>query len=100
MPPGQETMAIIIDYKTASLRSSPSISQGLKVEPLLLSASPAEPCSQVLNILQQHYVERLGRGIIVNLPTLLSFFYKAIAPFLDPVTREKVVYASLTDIPF
>jgi len=45
---------------------------------------------QVLTILQQHYVETLGRAIVVNLPPLLSFFYKGISPFLDPVTRDKV----------
>lgn len=26
----------------------------------------------------------------VNLPTILAFFYKGIAPFMDPVTRDKV----------
>lgn len=45
---------------------------------------------QVLTILQQHYVETLGRAIVVNLPPLLNFFYKGISPFLDPVTRDKV----------
>ena len=45
---------------------------------------------QVLNILQQHYVETLGRAFVVNLPMLLNFFYKGIAPFLDPATRDKV----------
>jgi hypothetical protein len=43
----------------------------------------------VLTILQQHYVETLGRAIVVNLPYLLNFFYKGISPFLDPVTRDK-----------
>ena len=46
--------------------------------------------SKVLNILQQHYVETLGRALVVNLPILLNFFYKGISPFLDPVTRDKV----------
>lgn len=45
---------------------------------------------QVLHILQNHYVETLGRGLVVNLPMLLNFFYKGISPFLDPVTRDKV----------
>ena len=44
---------------------------------------------KVLNILQQHYVETLGRALVVNLPYLLNFFYKGISPFLDPVTRDK-----------
>ena len=52
-------------------------------------ADPTHPF-QVLTILQQHYVETLGRAIVVNLPTILSFFYKGISPFLDPITRDKV----------
>ncbi|HEV7736609.1 MAG TPA: hypothetical protein VGO47_04455 [Chlamydiales bacterium] len=54
-----------------------------------MQKSPANT-AQVLNILQQHYVERLGRAIVVNLPLLLNFFYKGISPFLDPVTKDKV----------
>lgn len=46
--------------------------------------------SQTLTILQQHYVETLGRALVVNLPMILNFFYKGISPFLDPVTRDKV----------
>ena len=65
---------IIVDYKSTTLRTNPSISVARKV----------------LTILQHHYVETLGRAIVVNLPTILSFFYKGIAPFLDPVTREKM----------
>ncbi|GLB43643.1 putative divergent CRAL/TRIO domain containing protein [Lyophyllum shimeji] len=74
MPPGQESVVIIVDYKCTTLRTNPSISVARKV----------------LQILQQHYVETLGRAIVVNLPVLLSFFYKGIAPFLDPVTRDKM----------
>lgn len=74
MPPGQESLVIIVDYKTTTLRTNPSISVA----------------SKVLTILQQHYVETLGRAIVTNLPMLLNFFYKGISPFLDPVTRDKV----------
>lgn len=74
MPPGQESLVILVDYKSTTIRTNPSISIA----------------SKVLSILQQHYVETLGRAIIVNLPMLLSFFYKGISPFLDPVTRDKV----------
>jgi len=74
MLPGQESLMIIVDYKSTTLRTNPSISVARKV----------------LTILQYHYVETLGRAIVVNLPTILSFFYKGIAPFLDPVTREKM----------
>lgn len=74
MPPDQESLVIIVDYKSTTLRTNPSISVARKV----------------LNILQQHYCETLGRALVVNLPMLLSFFYKGISPFLDPVTRDKM----------
>ncbi len=28
-------------------------------------------------------------GLVVNMPGILAFFYKAISPFMDPVTRDK-----------
>ncbi|KAF7312721.1 CRAL/TRIO domain-containing protein [Mycena indigotica] len=74
MPLGQESVAIIVDYKSTTLRTNPSIAVARKV----------------LNILQRHYAETLGRAIVVNLPPLLNFFFKGISPFLDPVTREKM----------
>ncbi|KAH9058264.1 CRAL/TRIO domain-containing protein [Lactarius vividus] len=74
MPPGQESLMIVVDYKSTTLRTNPSISVARKV----------------LTILQHHYVETLGRALVVNLPTILSFFYRGIAPFLDPVTRDKM----------
>ena len=90
---------IIVDYKTTTLRTNPSISVASKVseQPTLGLVDHAHPF-QVLTILQQHYVETLGRAIVVNLPPLLSFFYKGIAPFLDPVTRDKVGLGSPTPI--
>jgi len=74
MPPGQESLVILVDYKSTTLRTNPSISVARKA----------------LTILQQHYVETLGRAFVVNLPAILSFFYRAISPFLDPVTRDKM----------
>ena len=74
MPPGQDSLVIIVDYKSTTLRTNPSIGVARKV----------------LTILQQHYVETLGRALVVNLPMILNFFYKGISPFLDPVTRDKM----------
>lgn len=48
MPPGQETTALLINFKNSSSSGSPSVGQG----------------KQVLNILQGHYPERLGRACI------------------------------------
>ena len=47
---------------------------------------------QVLNILQNHYPERLGRAFVINVPFLLNAFYKMINPFIDPVTKEKLKF--------
>jgi len=47
---------------------------------------------QVLNILQDHYPERLGRAFVINVPFLLNAFYKMINPFIDPVTRAKLKF--------
>lgn len=68
-------MSIVVDYKSTTLRTNPSISVARKV----------------LHILQAHYPETLGRGLVVNLPRILAFFYNGIAPFMDPVTRDKVI---------
>jgi len=46
----------------------------------------------VLNILQDHYPERLGAALILNVPFLLNAFYKLINPFIDPVSREKMKF--------
>jgi hypothetical protein len=74
MPSGQQSLVIVVDYASVTLRTNPSIAVARKV----------------LTILQQHYVETLGRALVVNLPYILNFFYKGISPFLDPVTRDKV----------
>ncbi|KAF5332569.1 hypothetical protein D9611_005169 [Ephemerocybe angulata] len=73
-PAGQESIVILVDYKSCTLRTNPSVSVA----------------SKVLHILQDHYPETLGRALITNLPFILNFFYKGISPFLDPVTRDKM----------
>lgn len=52
MKPGQETLALLINFKSSKSRSntSPPLSQG----------------REVLNILQTHYPERLGKALIIN----------------------------------
>jgi hypothetical protein len=52
MIPGQETLALLINFKSSKSRSNtaPGIGQG----------------REVLNILQTHYPERLGRALIIN----------------------------------
>jgi len=74
MLPGQDSVAIVVDYKNTTLRTNPSLSVARKV----------------VHILQNHYPETLGRGLVVNLPTILAFFYRGLSPFMDPVTRDKI----------
>ncbi|PWY99028.1 2-phosphoglycolate phosphatase [Testicularia cyperi] len=82
MPPGVENYAIIIDYKSATSQSNPSLSTA----------------RQVANILQNHYVERLGRAFVVNVPWFINAFFTALTPFLDPITKEKIRFnANLVD---
>ena len=50
MPPGQETSALLINFRGATGGGSPSVGQG----------------RQVLGILQGHYPERLGRACIAE----------------------------------
>lgn len=47
---------------------------------------------QVVNILQDHYPERLGLALAINVPFLISAFFKLVLPFVDPVTREKLKF--------
>jgi hypothetical protein len=50
MVPRQETLSLLINFKESSSGSNPSVGQG----------------RQVLNILQTHYPERLGRALVIN----------------------------------
>lgn len=76
LPPGQGKLTLVIDFKNASQSQNPSVSTALKV----------------ISILQNHYVERLGRGVMMNPPWYLNAFWAAISPFLDPVTKSKVIW--------
>ncbi|KAF1922865.1 CRAL/TRIO domain-containing protein [Didymella exigua CBS 183.55] len=81
-PPGQESLALLIDFRNTSSGGTP----GLGI------------AKQVLDILQNHYPERLGRALLTHLPWYVSIFLKAINPFIDPVTKEKIKYNEpLTD---
>nr|OQO21246.1 hypothetical protein B0A51_10736 [Rachicladosporium sp. CCFEE 5018] len=76
MPPGQETTALLINFSGAAGGSVPSVGQA----------------RAVLNILQGHNPERLGRALISQLPWYVNIFFKAIAGFIDPVTKEKMKF--------
>jgi len=58
----------------------------------LLHAPPLKTSRAVLNILQSHYPERLHRAYLINTPFVFRAFWCAIKPFIDPKTKEKIVF--------
>lgn len=50
MPAGQESLALLVDFKASSNSTNPSVSQG----------------RETISILQNHYPERLGRALVIN----------------------------------
>jgi hypothetical protein len=74
MGPGVETLALLVDY--ADNTRNPSF--GL--------------CRTTLNIIQTHYPERLGLALITHLPWILNAFITVLTPFMDPYTRQKLVF--------
>jgi hypothetical protein len=74
MGPGVETLALLVDYAG----STRNLSFGM--------------CRTLLDIIQTHYPERLGLALIANLPWLLNAFIALLTPFMDPYTRQKLVF--------
>jgi len=53
---------------------------------------------QIFGLLQSHFPERLGRMIFLDPPVIFWGVWRVVSPFVDPVTRAKVVMASLRDL--
>ncbi|SCW03936.1 LAFE_0H02300g1_1 [Lachancea fermentati] len=83
MPPGQDSLALLIDFKDHA--DVPKVSGNSKIPPIGVG-------KEVLHILQTHYPERLGKALLTNIPWLAWTFLKMIHPFIDPMTREKLVF--------
>ncbi|CCH58864.1 hypothetical protein TBLA_0B00190 [Henningerozyma blattae CBS 6284] len=81
MPPGQDSLALLIDFK--DYPDVPKVQGNSAIPPLGVG-------KEVLNILQNHYPERLGKGLVTNIPWLAWTFLKLIYPFIDSMTREKL----------
>ncbi|KAI5306310.1 hypothetical protein KEM56_001440 [Ascosphaera pollenicola] len=76
MEPSQESLALLVNFKSTKMSQAPALGQG----------------KETLNILQNHYPERLGRAMIINIPFFINGFFKMITPFIDPITREKLKF--------
>ncbi|CAO1623857.1 unnamed protein product [Jaminaea pallidilutea] len=72
MPPGVEQLALLINFDSKS-RNPTSITNA----------------KLMLYILQNHYVERLGVALCINVPWIFKAFWSGIQPFIDPVTKSK-----------
>lgn len=72
MPPGVEMLALLINF--GGKKSNPTSISNAKL---------------MLYILQNHYVERLGIALCINVPWIFKAFWNAIYPFIDPVTKGK-----------
>ncbi|CAR28939.1 hypothetical protein ZYGR_0U02980 [Zygosaccharomyces rouxii] len=83
MPIGQDSLALLIDFKDYS--DVPKVQGNSKIPPIGVG-------KEVLHILQTHYPERLGKALLTNIPWLAWTFLKLIHPFIDPMTREKLVF--------
>jgi hypothetical protein len=69
---------LLIDYDGFRLRDSP----------------PMSTAKLTLEILQKHYPECLFHAYVINPPMIFRAFWTMIKPFVDPVTKEKIVFCS------
>ena len=69
-------LVTVMDFKGYSLRTAP----------------PMKTSRATLSILQNHYPERLHKFLLMNVPGIFAAFWSAISPFIDPVTKAKVVF--------
>ncbi len=70
----QEKITLLIDYDGYSLFNAP----------------PFKTSRATLDILQNHYPERLLRAYCIRPPWIFTAFWNMMLPFIDPITKDKV----------
>ncbi|KAM3525691.1 hypothetical protein NHJ13051_003864 [Beauveria bassiana] len=53
---------------------------------------PVSMAREILSLLQNHYPERLGMVLMINVHWIIRAFLKIISVFMDPTTRDKFKY--------
>ncbi|KAI8982424.1 CRAL-TRIO domain-containing protein [Mycotypha africana] len=76
MPQNVEKISIVVDFKDSTASNNAGVST----------------CKKFLDILGNHYPERLGIAFLVNAPWFFLATFKIISPFMDPVTRNKIKF--------
>ncbi|EOD16762.1 hypothetical protein EMIHUDRAFT_355967 [Emiliania huxleyi CCMP1516] len=77
VPPSPDGKAIIVmDFRGFSMFNQP----------------PMRTSRATLAILQNHYPERAHKFLLLHAPALFHAFYRAMWRFIDPRTREKIVF--------
>ncbi|KAI4378414.1 hypothetical protein MLD38_015895 [Melastoma candidum] len=80
LPPDQDQMVWLIDF------------QGWNMSSVSVSVT-----RETIHILQDHYPERLGLGILYNPPKIFESFWKMIRPFIEAKTFKKVRFVYSDD---
>ncbi|KAI9351286.1 CRAL-TRIO domain-containing protein [Obelidium mucronatum] len=65
----------------------------------VFNAPPVSFITQFLGITEKHYPERLGAAIVLNPTWFIWGLYRLVSPFLDPVVKSKVFFATTTKKP-
>jgi hypothetical protein len=78
MAEGVEQMTWLIDFNGYSRKNN----------------LPYSVIMEVLGVLSNHYPERLGACFMVDTPWIFSLSWKAISPFVNPVTKSKVHFVN------
>lgn len=75
MPPGTEKFMFILDLQGVSYRN---------MDPVAMRTN--------LDFLQAYYPERLAKAFVVHVPTIFWGVWHMLSPFIDKVTREKILF--------
>lgn len=78
----QDTLTLVMDFKRKykDLENLPKRKPAMNIG------------IEVMNLLQTHYPERLGKAFLFNIHWIAKGCLRLITPFMDPKTRGKIIY--------